>query len=294
MRLILLDKVTAMVGSLHSGNILAAAPILEQYKIPTVGAGTSPTWLEQGYKYLFRAIGNSELSVKELARYAATTDIKRVSIIQSDDEYGRIGAKLFIEHAQKHDIEILANESFTHGDRDFTGQFARILKGNPQAVFVWALGDDLGSVTKQLRQIGYDGLILGAEGYTLPQVLKVAGSAANNVVFAAQYLLYDTPEEAQDPLLRSFLKRYIDKHGQRPVSDNAYRGYDSVMIIAEAIRRAGNLNTQQIREQISEIENFEGLAGNFTYKGHQGEGIHHMTFFKITNGRYKEIKEQGQ
>ncbi|MHC4194176.1 MAG: ABC transporter substrate-binding protein, partial [Planctomycetota bacterium] len=167
-KLVQIDKVTAIVGSLHSGNILAAAGILEQYKTPTLGAGTSPTWLAKGHKYLFRAVGNSELSVRELVRYARRTGITRVSIIKSNDEYGNMGAKLFVEGTAREGIEILANESFTHGDRDFTGQFARILRARPQAVLVWALGDDLGAVTKQLRQAGYTGPILGAEGYTLP------------------------------------------------------------------------------------------------------------------------------
>jgi branched-chain amino acid transport system substrate-binding protein len=289
-KLVQINKVTAIVGSLHSGNILAAAPVLEQYKIPMVGAGTSPTWLQKGYKYLFRAVGNSALSVKQLALYASKTGLKRISVIHGNDEYGGVGAKLFIEDAGRQGLQILANESFTHGDRDFTGQFARMLRSEPDAVFVWALGDDLGALTKQLRQTGYKGPILGAEGYTLPQVLEIAGDSANNVILAAQYLVPDRPDDAEDPLMQSFLTKYFQKFGQNPVSDNAYRGYDAVGIIAEAIRTANSKDGRKIRDAIENLEDLKGLAGSFTYKGNNGEGIHQMRFFQITDGKYVEIR----
>ncbi|HUT31726.1 MAG TPA: ABC transporter substrate-binding protein [Sedimentisphaerales bacterium] len=289
-RLVHLSKVTAIVGSLHSGNILAAAPVIEQSGTPMVGAGTSPTWLEKGYTCLFRAVGNSELSVSELARYAKRAGIKKVSVIQSNDEYGMVGGRLFAEYATRAGIEISANESFTHGDRDFTGQFVKMLKVEPDAVLIWALGDDLGALTKQLRQAGYDGLVLGAEGYTLPQVLKIAGKAADNVVFPAQYLVPEQPQDAPDPLMRSFLTRYFERFGEMPVSDNAFRGYDSVRIIAEAIKRANTLDREKVCRAIGNIEGFEGLAGRFTFKGFAGEGIHEMRFFRITDGKYVEIE----
>jgi len=289
-RLVQVDRVTAIIGSLHSGNILAAAPLIEQWKTPTVGAGTSPRWLQQGYKYLFRSVGNSALSVRELVRYAKQATIKRICVMQSNDEYGTVGAKLFLEYAGKEGIEIVAKESFTHGDRDFTGQFARIMSKDPEAVFIWALGDDLGALTKQLRQAGYKGLVLGAEGYTLPQVLEIAGSAADNVIFAAQYLIPDKPENAEDPMMRSFLAKYFEKHRRMPPSDNAYRGYDSVYIIAEGINKANSPDREKIRDAIENIENFKGLAGSFSFKGRNGEGIDHMRFFKIADGKYTEIE----
>jgi branched-chain amino acid transport system substrate-binding protein len=289
-RLIHLSKVTAIVGTLHSGNILAAAPVIEQSGTPMVGAGTSPTWLEKGYTYLFRSVGNSELSVRELAGYAKEAGIRKVSVIQSNDEYGMVGGRLFIEYATRGGIEISANESFTHGDRDFTGQFVKMLQVEPDAVFIWALGDDLGALTKQLRQAGYDGPVLGAEGYTLPQVLEIAGKAADNVIFPAQYLVPEKPQDAEDPMMRSFLTSYFERYGEMPVSDNAYRGYDSVRIIAEAIKRANTLETEKVRQAIGNIEGFEGLAGRFTFKGFEGEGIHQMRFFRIADGKYVEIK----
>ena len=99
----------------------------------------------------------------------------------------------------------------TNGDRDFTGQFAKINVASPDAVFIWCLGDDLSAVTKQLRQSGFNGTILGSESYTLPEVLENSGDAANGVCFAAQYLVYENPEDAEDAKMKDFLERYMAK-----------------------------------------------------------------------------------
>jgi branched-chain amino acid transport system substrate-binding protein len=291
-KMIQVDGVVAAVGSLHSGNILAAAPVLERTKTPTLGAGTSPSWLEQGYQYLFRAVGNSGLSVRQLALYSSLVGLRRIGVIHGNDEYGTSGANGFIEAAAAKGLEIVTRESFTHGDRDFTGQFARIFHQDPDAVLVWALGDDLGAVTQQLRQAGYEGPILGSEGYTMPQVLEIAGKATDGVILAAQYLIPDHPGDVQDELMRRFLKEYVGLFGDMPASDNAYRGYDAVKIIAEAIRRSNSLDGEEIRNAIQDLENYRGIAGEFTFRGHGGEGIHEMRMYRIEDGGYHEIEPE--
>lgn len=289
MKLVTVDRVHAIVGSLHSGNILASAPILEEFRAPTIGSGTSPKWLEQGYKYLFRSIGNSGLAVRELALYATSAGMKRVAILHANDEYGRTGADDFARHARDGGLEIVTQESFTHGDRDFTGQFARIRREKPDAVMLWALGDDLGALTKQLRQTGYAGPILGSEGYSMPQVTEIAGAATDGVVFAAQYLIPETPDAAENLMMRRFLDAYVKAFNEMPASDNAYRGYDAARIIGEAIRRAQSVDSQKVRDAIENLEGFEGIAGSFTFKGRSGEGIHSSRIFRIAGGNYSAV-----
>jgi branched-chain amino acid transport system substrate-binding protein len=289
-RLAVVDNVIACLGSLHSGNMLAAGPTLKQFQISTIGNGTSPTWLEQGNQFLFRAIGNNQLNIKEISKYVKKKDFKKIAVLTGNDEYGTTGGNLFVDAAKEAGIKIVTRESFTHGDRDFTGQFARINNSKPDAVLIWALGDDLGAVTKQLRQSGYDGLVIGAEGYGLTQVLDIAGDAANNVIFAAQYLIPDKPEDANDPLMKSFLKRYVKKFGKLPVTDNAFRSYDAMRNIAEGIRRAKSLNKVKIKDGIESLTNYKGIAGDFNYKGNHGEGIHSMRLYRIEDGKYKEVQ----
>lgn len=289
-KLIQVDDVDAIVGSLHSGNILAAGPEIESGEVPLVGAGTSPTWLQQGYTYLFRALGNSELSAVDLANYAAEQGYAEVAIIHSNDEYGNSGAAVFEEAIGERGIEISDNESFTHGDRDFTGQIGSIARSSPDAVFVWALGDDLGPLTKQMRQLGYFGPILGPEGYTLPEALEIAGSTADGVIFAAQYLIPESADAASDPMIGDFLTAYQEEFGEMPASDNAFRGYDAVKVLAEGMRRAETTEGPAVRDAIQTIDDLEGIAGTFDYTDGSGEGISSVRLYRIEDGAYSEVE----
>ena len=289
-KLVQADQVTAIVGSLHSGNMLAAGPVLEEYQTPTVGVGTSATWLEQGWEYSFRSISNSQVASKQLAKYAAENEIINIALLHGNDEFGNNGASDFESNAVPLGIEIVADESFTHGDRDFTGQFAKIIASDPDSVLIWCLGDDLGAVTKQLRQAGYDGLIMGCESYSFAEVMDIAGDATNNVVFTAQYLVFDPPEEATDPLMVSFLTAYKERFDEKPASDNAFRGYDAMQIIALGITRANSLKGADIIEQIHAINDYQGLAGLFDFVDNHGEGMDEMRLYEIKGGKYIEIE----
>ncbi len=287
-KLVQVDKADAIFGSLHSGNVLAAAPVIEDAKTLCVSGGTSPTWLQQGYTYLFRAISNSDVGAIQLAKYAQSKNYKKIAIFTSNDEYGSTGGQGFIQAATPLGIEFVANETFTVGDRDYTGQFAKINAASPDAVLVWSVGEELGAVTKQLRQSGYSGPILGPEGYTLPEIYDIAGDATDGVCFAAQYLVYADPEEAEDPKMRDFLQAYLDAYGEPPASDNAFRAYDGMMMIAQAMEACGKANGSELRDAYNDIDGYEGLAGTFSYKGKNGEGIETMRVYEMSGGRFIE------
>jgi branched-chain amino acid transport system substrate-binding protein len=285
-KLVQVDHVDAIIGSIHSGNIQVAGPVVEAAKTPLVGAGTSPTWLQQGYTFFFRALGNGELSTAELAKYAKAKGWTKIAIIHSNDEYGNSGAALFEATVAGQGGKVVANQSFTHGDRDFTGQIGRIASGAPDALFVWALADDLGALTKQVRQLGFPGPILGAEGYAIPEVVKMAGATSDGVLFASQYLVPDSINDTKDPEMRAFLERYQSTFKKLPVSDASFRGYDAVMVIAEGIRRARSTDGTAVRDAIRSIREMKGLAGVFDYVGGKGEGIHSVRLFAIKDGKF--------
>lgn len=289
-KLVQVDKVNAIFGSLHSANVQAAAPVIEEAQTLCVAGGTSPTWLQQGYTYLFRSISNSSVSAKQLAKYADSQNLRSIALFTSNSEYGTSGADAFKTACEAYDITFAASETMTDGDRDFTGQFAKINAANPDAVFIWCLGDDLGAVTKQLRQSGFDGPILGSESYTLPEILENAGDATNGVSFAAQYIVYSDPNQAEDELMKNFLEQYIAEFGSSPASDNAFRAYDGVMMIAKAMTDSGAASGETLREAYQNIDGYVGLAGTFSYVGKNGEGIESMRIFQIQDGKYTEAQ----
>ena len=90
--------------------------------------------------------------------------------------------------------------------------------------------------------------------------------------------------------MKNFLKQYIEEFGESPASDNAFRAYDGVMMIAEAMEAAQADSGEALRDAYNNIDGHVGLAGTFSYVGKNGEGIESMRIFQIQDGKYVEAQ----
>lgn len=282
-RLIEQDHVFAIVGSLHSPHISATGPIVDAAKVPMVAAGTSPGWCREGFQYVWRGTANGAQGTAALANVLAGSGIARIGMLYQNDDYGTGGLNALKESLP--DVSFVAEESYTPGDRDWSGQIIKILAAKPDAIAVWALGDDLGPLTNQLREQGWTETIIGAEGYTLPQVVKVAGKHVDGVIFSQLYYIPAAAAEYPDPKIRAFLEAYEAKFGALPASDNAYRGADAVLILTTGIERAGALDPEKTRAAIAGISDLEGLAGTFNFAKGGCEGIEGSRVWTFADGK---------
>ena len=93
-------------------------------------------------------------------------------------------------------------------------------------------------ISKQLRQFGFTGLCFTKDLYQV-DALQVAGAASNGMAFAYPYLTYTDINDCDDPMIKEFLQAYQDEYGTLPVSDCAYRAYDSMLVLQAAVEAAG-------------------------------------------------------
>jgi branched-chain amino acid transport system substrate-binding protein len=116
--------------------------------------------------------------------------------------------------------------------------------------------------------------------------IQVAGEASDYFVFTYPYLTYRTPEECNIPIMREYLDLTYAEYGNIPVTDCAYRAWDSVMVLQEAVRLAGSTETDAVKNAIPRITNFEGLGGTFDYSAGDREGLHSFNRFIIIDQNY--------
>lgn len=278
------DHVQGIVASLHSGNILAAAPIIEEAKVPTVGLGTSPEWLQKGYTYLFRSLANNDYGNIGVCDLIEKMGYQKVGILYRAEDYSKFNADDITVKLQERGISVVASESFPAKDTDYTAQITNILNAQPDTIVSYAGSENLGLILKQLRQKGYDGYLFGDQSLTMPDIREVAGAAADGAIFSANYILPNDPEGASNDIEKRFCQSYIDKFGSMPESDNAYRAYDAVYILARGIQDAGSLEGEAVRDAIENITDLQGIAGTFNFKGNHGEGIDQVRNYIIMDG----------
>ena len=287
-KMIQVDKVNAVLGSLTSTCMLAAGKYYNDAKLVAFGTGNCPTWMEQGWEYVFRAGLNTGLSMPAVGDKMVEMGIKSVAVFQGLDDAAKTSAETFIKVCNERGIEVLTTESYTDGDTDYSGQIAKIISKNPDVVFCSTNGPTMAIFAKQLRQLGYEGLAFNREGLT-GDAINVAGAAADNWAFAYPYVTYKSPDEATDPDMKEFLTKFQEEYGEMPYHDCAYRSWDAMMVMAEAARIAGSNDSDAMRDAIGQIKDFKTLGGVLDFTDGTREGLHSLNTYIVLDGKYEDF-----
>lgn len=284
-KMVEVDHVNASIDSCISGCILAGGGILNDNKIVTFGCGTSPTWMQQGWEYVFRACQNGDFAFPTLVNYWDKLGLENIAIIAGKDDANSSAGATVQRLCGEAGINVTTSESYTEGDTDFSGQCLQMINSGAEAIFIATHASTQALVVKQLRQYGFDGLCFTKE-LIQADSLAIAGDAGNYVGFAYPYLTYATVEECDVPLVKEFLEAYYAEYGVLPNTDAAYRAYDSVMILATAIEMAGSIDSDAVRDAINSITDYEGLGGTFDYSLGDNEGLHTCAVYVVVDGKY--------
>ena len=218
-RLVQTDKVDAIIGSMSSANILATADIVEEAQVLEIGCGTSATWTNAGYNYVFRGTQNAALFNVGIVDLIETMGVTKLGSIVSSTEYATTGWADVKSQLADTDVEIAVETDYMAGDTDFTGQITRIVNADLDGVLVYGATEDYGILCKQLRQMGYEGYIYGSETFASPDVREVGGDAVNGVLFACGYVIPDAVEDAATEEEKAFLEAFVEEKSL-PGQDN--------------------------------------------------------------------------
>lgn len=290
-RLIDVDKVHAIIGSSSSPCVLAVAPMIEQNKIVTLSGGVSTGLTNGDYSYIFRSTSSSEYTNKTLVDTMADLDVTKLGVLCISSEYGKDGLAAVTELATAKNIDVIA-EFYNPGDTDYSGQISKLLNDGASHIMLYGNTPEQAIGMKQLRRMGYDGYAFGTEGCSSPEIRRVAGEAANGLIFASTTIIPDTVEEALSDIEKQFLEAYVEKFGEMPMSDVAYRAYDGIILIFEAMRNAEDIDdTETIRDAFIKIKGFEGIAGEYDFTAATGDGLTASNMFIVENDKNIPLSE---
>ncbi len=259
-KLISRDNVVAILGEVASSRSLEAAPICQAEKVPMISpASTNPEVTEKG-DYIFRACFTDAFQGKLLAEFATKTlKAKKVAVLKDVKSDYSVGlARNFISSFKTAGGEIISERDFSGGDKDFRAQLTTIRAANPEAVFVPAYYTDVGLIIRQARQLGIKVPMFGGDGWESANLAQIAGSGIEGAYFSTHF----SPEAARHEV-REFVKNFKAKYGFPPDAMAAL-GYDSALILADAIKRAGSTDRQKLRDAIATTKDFPAVTGIIT------------------------------
>lgn len=281
-KLISKDGVVAVLGEVASSRSLEAAPICQQNKIPMISpASTNPTLTQQG-DYIFRVCFNDTFQGGALANFASgTLKAKKVAILTDvKSDYSKGLAKSFKEKFVSNGGAVGIELDFNGGDKDFKGQLTSIKNDAPDAIFLPGYYNDVALICIQAKQLGMNIPIFGGDGWESESLLTIGGDAMEGHYFSTHCSI-----EQPTPEMTSFVDAYKKRFNGKTPDAMAVLGYDSALVLADSMKRAGSTDGSALRDAIAATKDFAGASGNISLNENR-DAVKALVFIQVKGGKF--------
>ncbi len=259
-RLIEKENVVAVIGTYGSSLAMAGGEVAESAGIPMVGTSCTNPLVTQGKKYIFRVCFIDPLQGAGAATYAYKVlgAKKAALLIDVANDYS-VGLAGFFERSfLKLGGEVVTKLNYNSGDQDFTAQITEIISKSPDILFVPSYFAEGAIIMKQAQELGVDFQIMGGDAMDNPQIVEIGGDAVEGFVHTT--FPYDPSMTEMNPVAQKFTDDWKKNRTDDP-NVNAALGYDSYLILLDAISRAGSTDPEAITAALAATKDFEGVTG---------------------------------
>jgi branched-chain amino acid transport system substrate-binding protein len=260
-KLISRDKVVGILGEVASMRSLEAAPICQAYKTPMISPSSTNPKVTQIGSYIFRVCFIDPFQGTVMAKFAKDTlKLHRVALLTSVSSAYSVGlAKYFKERFLADGGEIAIEQKFTEGDKDFNAQLTAIKAAGVDGIFVPGYYTEAALIAKQARELEMAMPLFGGDGWEAPELIEIGGTAVEGCYYSTHY-----SPQVDTPKVQSFVSRYKSRYDGKVPDAMAALGYDSAMVMIDAIKRAGTTEGPAVRDALAATKGFEGVTGTTT------------------------------
>lgn len=275
-------KVVAVLGEVASGISMAGAPVCQSSQIPMISpSSTNPQVTEVG-DYIFRVCFIDPYQAGVLAKFAADTLHAKTAAIMFDAgaPYSVGIHNEFKASFEKRGGKIVTEVGFGKDDKDFKSQLTKVKNSNPDVIVVGSYYSQGGTILKQARDLGISVPLLGGDGWDNAEFHTYAGKNVGNA-YLSDHASMDDPS----PTIQNFVKAFQAKYGHKPDALAAL-GYDSMKVLADAMKRAKSLSGSDLRDAIAATKDFDGVTGKITINAHR-DAEKGAVILEVANGAFK-------
>lgn len=278
-------SIIGVVGPMGSSEAFASTPIYSEAGLVQVSPCAShPDLCRRGYQTFFRLVANENGQGGELARMAyGYLKARRAAVIHADDAWAGTTADIFAREYEKLGGQIVQRQKYPNGGDDFSDVVQATAAAQPELVFCAVHPREGLMISGGLRQAGLKVPFLGTDA------MKTAFPLGGGEPEAEAYHTYSGADFRRLASASAFRQAYIARYPE----DSTYspEAYDAVMIIAEALRRAGGPDRRRILAEVRSLRDYQGVSGliNFSPTGERvGAPISFYHVVKTEQGRVME------
>lgn len=275
-----------VIGSWGSSNAIAAGPIFLEAEVPAIGTSCTNPLVTIGNEYYFRVCFIDSFQGRVMANYAFNEGFRKIAVIrETSSNYSVTLANYFSEAM----VELTGDESciisvgnYTTGDNDFHTQLTAIKNSEAEAIFAPGSFTESALIMKKARELGITVPFLGGDTWEIPDVIDIAGEAAEGVVYSS---FYDATAPLTDRT-EEFLDAYAAKYGTDTLAAGVTAlGFDSYLLAIETIEKAGTVNGTTLKDTLAHTTDFEGATGCITLD-ENGDAMKPAVIKTIKDGQF--------
>ena len=291
------EKVLAIIGPSTSGETMQIKKLCEENKMILLSCAAAETIVNPVAPYVFKTPQKDSQAITWIFNTMKEKGISKIAVLSSTDGFGNAGQKQLTEMAKESKIEILSNEVYDKTATDLTDILTKV-KGTPgvQAVVNWSIVPAQSIVAKNMKQIGLDVPLFQSHGFGNRKYAEQAGKAAEGILFPASRLLVvdELPDtHPQKKLLAAYKKEYETLQKEDASAFGGY-AYDALLIVAEAVKKAGSTDSDKVREAIENLKELPGVTGvfNFSPTDHTGLSLDAFEMMTVKDGKFVIYKSK--
>ncbi|GAB2943802.1 branched-chain amino acid ABC transporter substrate-binding protein [Aquaspirillum soli] len=280
-------KVVGVIGHLNSGTTIPASKIYADAGIPQISpSSTNPAYTQQGFKTAYRVVANDVQQGASLGNFAVESlKVKNVAVIDDRTAYGQGIADEFVKAAEAKGAKVVKREFTSNTATDFMAILTSIKAAKPDLVFFGGMDAQGGPLAKQMKKLGIEVKLLGADGIYSPEFLKLAGEAAEG-----HYASFIGMPRDQMPGFASFNEKFKAKYGE--VQMYSPYAYDAVRVMVDAMKKADSVDPATFAPKLAETE-YAGVTSKvkFDDKGDLVNGA--VTVYQVKDGKWETLQTVG-
>jgi len=289
------EKVVATVGFINTGVALASQRFYEEAKLPVfdnVATGTAVTkqFPEQPDNYVFRNAANDSIQSAMIVDEAIVRHkFTKVAILADSTNYGQLGRADLEKALDAKGIKAVAVEKYNIKDVDMTAQLLRAKEAGAQVVLTYGIGPELAQIANGMEKLGWKVPMIGSWTLSMANFIDNAGKNGEGAKMP-QTFIQDPNTPQRKAFIDGYLKAYNPPNARIPSPVSAAQGYDSVYLLAAAIKQAGTTDGPAVRAALENLkEKVDGVVTTydkpFSHDDHEAIKPGMTAFGQVVNGR---------
>jgi branched-chain amino acid transport system substrate-binding protein len=253
------EKVTATVGYINTGVALASQRFYQEAKIPVMnnvatGSLITHQFDNQPENYIFRNAANDSIQAPMIVEEAITRrGFKKVAILADSTNYGQLGRADLEKALELKGIKAVATEKFNIKDVDMTAQLLKAKEAGAEAILTYGIGPELAQIANGMTKLGWKVPMIGSWTLSMANYIDNAGPGGEGARMPQTFIQEPTTPKRQSFII-NYLKTFNPKNARIDSPVSAAQGYDSIYLLAAAIKQAGSTDGPKVKAALEDLK----------------------------------------